>query len=242
MAVVTDRWHKSRPGPDEEPCAEHTSKTKTLVPSADHGKGKRWQVRYRDANRKQCKENFDRKPDAERKAAEVAVDLANGRYADPSDQRISFRDYAERWRKAQPHRPSTARDVENCLRLYAYPAFGDRRLVTIRSSEVQAWVTGLVRIRGLAPSTARKVAQKVTAVFNAAVRDQIIPASPCVGLRAVEVPHDEVTPLTAGQVHRLTQAVPDRYRALITLAAGSGLRKGRAAGAAGAPWGGRMCA
>ena len=29
-----------------------------LYPSADHGKGDRWQVRWRDADGKQCKRNF----------------------------------------------------------------------------------------------------------------------------------------------------------------------------------------
>jgi len=31
-----------------------------LYPSADHGKGDRWQVRWRDADGKQCKRNFDK--------------------------------------------------------------------------------------------------------------------------------------------------------------------------------------
>jgi hypothetical protein len=48
MAQVADRWHKARPGPHEKPCSEHSSKTRRLVPTTDHDKGKRWQVRWRD--------------------------------------------------------------------------------------------------------------------------------------------------------------------------------------------------
>ena len=50
VAEVYDRWHKSRPGKDDKPCREHSSKTRKLVPSGDHGKGKRWQVRWRDGS------------------------------------------------------------------------------------------------------------------------------------------------------------------------------------------------
>src|SRR5712691_11768381 len=54
--AVYDRWHKSRPKPDEAQCREHKQ-----VPTADHGIGDRWQVRWRDEDGKQLKRNFDRK-------------------------------------------------------------------------------------------------------------------------------------------------------------------------------------
>ncbi|MFF6980648.1 tyrosine-type recombinase/integrase [Streptomyces sp. NPDC008343] len=226
MVQIFDRWHRSRPAKGAEPCTEHSSRTKRLVPSADHCKGKRWQVRYRDPDRKQVKENFTTKPQAERRAAEIAMEMDKGTYVHPSELRITFREYAEQWRTAQPHRPITARAVETVLRLYVYPKFGDRQLTSIRKGELQAWLTGLVRVKGLAPRTAIKVKQKVAAVFNAAVHDSLIPASPCTGLKAVEVPHTEVTPLTSAEVHKLARAVPDQYRALVILAAGSGRRSG----------------
>lgn len=60
MAGVYDRWHKSRPEPGEPVCADHER-----VPTADHGKGKRWQARWRDGA-VQCCRNFARRTDAER--------------------------------------------------------------------------------------------------------------------------------------------------------------------------------
>ena len=41
-----------------------------------------------------------------------------------------------------------------------------------------------------------------------------------------------VDPLTTEQVHALIDAVPERYRALVVLGAGSGLRQGEAFGLA----------
>ena len=44
----------------------------------------------------------------------------------PKAGRITFREYAEHWRQAQVHRPSSAAHVERMLRRHAYPTFGDR--------------------------------------------------------------------------------------------------------------------
>lgn len=174
----------------------------------------------------QRKENFAELGEAQDRAKAIDTDMKRGQYVDVRDQRVTFEEYAEQWRAAQPHRPGTAKDVAQSLRCYAYPAFGAQRLTVIRPSSVQAWATGLVTAQGLAPSTARKVFQKVKAVFNAAVRDGLVPRSPCAGVRLPEVPHTEVTPLTRDEVERLAAAMPDRYRALVILAAGSGLRPG----------------
>lgn len=225
MAQVVDRWHLTNPNVGSVSCREHSTKTRRLVASADHGKGKRWQVGYRDASAKQKKENFARRGEADARAAEVETDLNRGQYVDPREQRITFKEYAERWRQMRPHRGGTAANVERCLRLHSYPVFGDRRLVSIRPSEIQAWVTGLVEVRGFTAQTARHSAS-LKQVFNAAVRDGIVSRSPCVGVRLPSVPHAEIDPLTADQVSDLVGAVPHRYRALVILGAGTGLRPG----------------
>ncbi len=226
MAQVVDRWHLANPEVGAVTCREHSTKTRRLVASADHGKGKRWQVRYRDASGRQKKENFARRGEADARAAVVETDLNRGQYVDPREQRITFKEYAERWRQMQPHRGGTAANVERCLRLHAYPVFGDRRLVSIRPSEIQAWVTGLVEVRCFTAQTARNSAAKVKQVFNAAVRDGVVQRSPCAGVKLPSVPHTEIVPLTAGQVGDLASVVPHRYRALVILGAGTGLRPG----------------
>ena len=60
-----------------------------------------------------------------------------GQYVDPRAGRVTFRSYAEQWRKAKPHRPTTAAGVELVLRVHAYPLLGDMPLARIRRSDVQ---------------------------------------------------------------------------------------------------------
>jgi integrase len=136
-----------------------------------------------------------------------------------------FEAYGEQWRAAQVHRATTAAQVETHLRRHAYPTFGGRPLGGIRPSEVQAWVRSLEQ--DLAPSTIGVVYSFVAAIFRAAVRDRLIVSSPCVDIRLPEREPKRVDPIATEKVEALIAAMPERHRALIVLAAGTGLRQGR---------------
>ena len=68
------------------------------------------------------------------------------------------------------------------------------------------------------------------AIFKAAMRDRLVGSSPCEGTKLPRKLPKEVVPLTVGMVDALTAAVPPRYRALVVLAAGTGLRQGECFG------------
>ncbi|WP_211355142.1 site-specific integrase [Blastococcus colisei] len=154
--------------------------------------------------------------------------MVTGQYVDPAAGRLTVRDYAEQWRATQVHRPTTAAHVETMLRRHVYPALGQKRLSSVLPSDVQALVKRLSL--DLAPSTVGVVHRILAGIFKAAVRDRRIVASPCEGTKLPKVHRRRVEPLTLEAVQALTNAVPDRYRALVTLAAGTGLRQGEAFG------------
>jgi len=60
---------------------------------------------------------------------------------------------------------------------HVYPYFGQRRLATIRPSEIQAWVRRLTG--ALSPATVQVIHGIVAAIFKAAIRDRKVSASPC---------------------------------------------------------------
>lgn len=186
-----------------------------------------WLARWRDPAGEQRKRSFARRLDAERFLATISADIVHGTYVDPNDPTL-FRDYAEAWRAAQVHRPTTRAHVETNLRRHAYPAFGDRRLSAIRPSEIQAWVTGLCRT--LAPATVQVNHGLVAAIFKAALRDRLISSSPCEGTKLPRKLPVEVIPLSTATVEKLIDTVPERYRALVVLGAGTGLRQGECFG------------
>lgn len=185
-----------------------------------------WRARYRDSGGKEHARHFARKVDAQRWIDEVTASIVTGQYVDPRAGRVTFREYAEQWRAGQVHRPSSAAHVETNLRRHAYPVFGDRGMGSIRPSTIQAWVKGLP----LAPSTVHVVHGVVSSIFRAAVRDRLITSSPCEGTRLPRKVRPKVVPLAVNAVEGLAAAVPAQYRALVVLAAGTGLRQGEAFG------------
>lgn len=191
-------------------------------------RGGRWEVRFRDHEGKQRARLFDRKVDAENFAASTRVDVLRGTYLDPTGARRTFGDYAAHWLTSQVHRETTAAQVASHLRNHIMPAFGARPMAAVRTSEVQAWVKGRAEV--LAPATVEVVFRYVSAIFRAAVADRLIPFSPCAGVKLPKVEHAKVVPLETAAVLALTEAMPDRYRALVTVAAGTGLRQAEALG------------
>ena len=153
--------------------------------------------------------------------------LAGG-YIDPKAGRIRFRDYAEVWRSRQLWRESSAARIESDLRVHLYPAIGSLPLVAVRPSDLDVLVKSLAG--RLAPTTVEGVYRLAATVFKAAIRDRIITTTPCVDVKLPEKPRREVVPLTVSQVAELADLVPDRYRALIVLGAGCGLRLSEAVG------------
>jgi integrase len=70
----------------------------------------------------------------------------------------------------------------------------------------------------------------VRAIFRAAAIDGIVQRDPCLGVKLPELPHRRVVPLALEQIEALVEAVPERYRALLAMDAGTGLRQGEAFG------------
>jgi len=190
-----------------------------------------WLARWRDPNGKQRKRSFRKRIEADRFIKIMEADMLRGNYVDPNDPTI-FRDYAESWRQSQVHRPTTQAHVETHLRRHVYPYFGDRRLATIRPSEIQTWVTRLSTEgkKPLKPTTVQVVHGIVAAIFKSAIRDRKVAASPCESTKLPRKLPRQVVPLATNAVVRLAEAVPARYKALVVLAAGTGMRQGECFG------------
>jgi integrase len=141
---------------------------------------------------------------------------------------LLFGEYVEQWLDLQVWRPSTRHQAESFIRRHALPAFGHRPLSAIRASEVQGWVKRLTD--ELAPSTVGTVYHYVRTVMKSAVRDRLIATSPCVDIRLPKKERPKVVPLEVEQVEALAAAVPDRLRAAVLVAAGTGLRRARCSG------------
>jgi integrase len=215
--AVDDLWYLKRRGADG-----------ARLPSKAHGRGKRWRVRWVDDQGQKRARLFERRADAERFDANVHADLSRGQYIDDRAGRITVAALAEQWRAGQLHIDSTAIRVEHAIRLHIVPGIGHLQVGQVRPSKVQAWVKD--RSLVLAPTTLRVVYGYLSAMFASAVRDRVIGASPCVGIRLPDIDRGKRVIPTPEQVHRLAELLPDRLSAAVYVAAGCGLRLGEVLG------------
>ncbi|GAA1739102.1 hypothetical protein GCM10009809_38120 [Isoptericola hypogeus] len=190
-----------------------------------------WVTRWRDPDGRQRMRSFARKTDAERKRREVDAELLRGEYVDPTAGQVTFRAYASTWLAAQTFDASTHDAVELRLRVHAFPTLGDHTLAAIKPSTVQAWLRHLGH---LAVTTRQVIFANVSAVFSAAVDDELIRKNPC---KAPSVSRPKgrrrkVVPWTAERVFAVRDALPERYRIVVSLGAGLGIRQGEIFGLA----------
>jgi integrase len=188
----------------------------------------RWRARYRDEAGREHAKHFATKRDGQRWLDEVTTSIVTGSYVDPRHGRIRLREYAATWQAAHVGRASTARIVDNALRVHVLPVLGDRPLGSLRRSDVQGLVKALSE--SLAPGSVRNVYDVLSKVMTAAVEDRYISSSPCRRVTLPAIDDAEVVPPTAKQIAALSAAVPARYHALVVLLAGSGVRIGEALG------------
>jgi integrase len=201
-------------------------------PTPRRGHGRRWRARYIDTAGRERSESFARRIDAERFLATVEADKLRGVYVDPDAGRVTLRRYANDWLEGQTFSDSTREATELRLRLHVFPYLGDRHLAGIQPSHVQGWLRALQQ--KLAPTYVRVVRANLSAVLSAAVDDGRIPRNPCraASVRTPKVDVRRVEPWTRERVNAVTEALPEHYRIMATLAAGCGLRQGEVFGLA----------
>ena len=187
-----------------------------------------WRARYRDDAGREHAKHFDRKVDGQRWLDGVTAAVVTGAYVDPRAGRGTLAAYAGSWEACQVGRDGTARIVDNALRVHVLPALGHRPLDSLRKSDVQGFVKALSAT--LAPGSVRNVHDVLARVLASAVDDRLIAHSPCRKVILPAVSEAEVVPPSVEQVRALAAAVDGRYRGLVILLAGSGLRIGEALG------------
>jgi integrase len=189
----------------------------------------RWRARYRDAAGKEHARHFDRKVDAQRWLDQVTAAVVRGDYVDPAAGRVSVQRYAGQWQAVQVSSAGTRRIVDNALRLHLLPSLGQHPIAGVRPTMVQGFVRELEE-KGLSAGSVRNIYGVTAQVFAAAVDDRVIPSSPC---RRIKLPKGDGAELeipTVEQVAAVADAMGERWRAVVVLLAGSGLRIGEARG------------
>ncbi|MFJ6935591.1 tyrosine-type recombinase/integrase [Streptomyces sp. NPDC101132] len=221
---IQDRWFKT---------ARNEEGKLVRVKTDRFGTGARYRARYVGPDGTEKSKSF---PDKQKRLAEAwlnetAADMSRGQYVDPRANRITFRQFAEKWVKTHTTEINSREAAERRLRLHAYPYIGTRPMPSFQPGHIRTWL-GQLEERVPASSHRRIIFGTVSAAFAAAVDDGLLPKNPC-RARSVQVPKPappRVAPWATAQVLAVRAALPRRLRAAVDIAGGCGLRQGEVFG------------
>ena len=118
--------------------------------------------------------------------------------------------------------------VEGIVTNHLVPRLGTYSMAGITPSTVQALVKTLSLT--LSSGTVQGIYGTLDSIYRAAVRDRIVVASPCVGIKLPQVSGRPVKPLTVEAISAVANAIGPVYRPLVILGVGAGLRVGESLG------------
>lgn len=217
---VQDRWYKSVTGSDGK---------QTRVRSERYGSGLRYRARYVGPDGAEKSKSFPdkQKRQADLWLAEIEADMSRGQYIDRKAGRVTFQQYAEKWQATQTTDPNTRASVDSHLRLHAFPYLGNRPMDSFLPRHIRAWLSEL-EAKLPASSYRRVIFNSVSAVFTAAVDDEIVLKNPC-GATSITIPQHasaRVKPWHSDRVFAVREGLPERFRAMVDVGGGCGLRQG----------------
>ncbi|MEU3528986.1 site-specific integrase [Streptomyces sp. NPDC038707] len=177
--------------------------------------------------------SFDALQDAKTWLAQAQTDARRGEFVDPRDGAVSLAEYiATHWWPTQSGDPATIERTEQRVRGHIVPHLGAQPLNAIGTEVLRHWKKRLEK--DLGPSSIRLVWSTLSSILQAAVEDRRLGRNPCrsstVGPPAATPGRVEAWP--PERVLAVREALPERYRLLVVLGAGLGLRQGEAFGLA----------
>jgi integrase len=191
----------------------------------------RWRACWREATGNQKSKTFETKKAASAHLAEVETSINRGSYVDPHAGKRKFGPYAEAWLKGRNDERATAARDASVMRVHVLRRWGAVPIGKVEHSAVQRWVTELGQRRSRA--TVAEALRLTSTVLRSAVRDRIIAFNPCEGVRLPKRRREDSADRVIrpeALVNDLLPEVPVRYRALVALAGGTGLRWGECVG------------
>lgn len=182
-----------------------------------------YDVMLRRADGSQYSRTFNTKKQAEQWQSQERVDRARDAWIDPNAGRISLREYASEWLSTRQLAPRT-REVYDSQLKHILSTFGDTSLSAMEKRAVRTWHSRLVS--EVSELQAAKCYRLLMAMLNTAAEDELIARNRChvKGAAQEKSPERPLVPLA--KALELAAAITPRYRALVLIAMGCGLRMG----------------
>ncbi len=228
MGHVQDRWFTVEPDP--------ANPRKTVrVPTPRHGLGRRYKARMIGPEGNEISRTF---ADGQLKIAKEwlarqQVDRALGTFVDPRAGKVTVASYAAGWLADLDVDELSREQMEMRFRARILPDLGRMEVAAVTPSVLRGWDRRL-REDGLSDRYRHTLFTNLSALFAAARDDGLIAKNPFDGksLRKPRPAKNKVIPWPEASVWAVQDGLPARFRVLVDLAAGIGLRQGECFGLA----------
>lgn len=195
-------------------------------------KGRRYLVQYtRPDGSRTMKRGFTTKRDANIWIAETLVNMSRGTFVNAAAGRVTVGLLWNAWyARKSGIKASTRRRYEIAWRIHAEPVWSNRRIGTIRPSEVADWISKMTEA-GKGATTIEHAHLVLRGVLEDAVKDRMIPSNPAAdpGNLPRKKRRSRVY-LSHAEVQSIAEAAEGQWTALVYLACYTGLRWGEMAG------------
>lgn len=190
----------------------------------------RWQCRYPapDGRLLTAPTTFETRRLAAGWLADKQAEIARDDWIDPDAGKVTLAEYAARWITERTLSETTRERYEGILRNHIEQQIGALAIGDIQPATVRRWRHGRLE-SGAGQPTMAKAYRLLHAIFATAVDDQIVRRNPCRIKGASNDTAPERTVLATKDVFAVADAIGDRYRMLVLLAAFTSLRFGELA-------------
>ena len=185
-----------------------------------------WQARYRgpDGLTYPADTTFPTKTDAEVWLTRKEAEILDGDWINPEAGKVLLTDFGAAWIEERPNlRPNTVLLYGYLLRRHIAPYFAAKTVGEIKEAHVRRWRRKLLD-SGVSEVTTAKAYRLLRAILNTAADDGMIRRNPCRIKGAGQEESAERPVLTIPEVYAIADAIDQRYRVLILLAAFTSLR------------------
>jgi integrase len=182
-----------------------------------------YRARYRDGSGKEHLKRFKLRREAQRWLDQETSKLQQGTWVAPRDARITMGQWCTTWLQTYGTRKrSTVRQAQvHVDRIIE--EFGPRRLDSIRWSEIKKW-TARLKEDGYSTSYIYALHARLAQIMGDAVHEGVLGRSPTSRRTAPSTGQQRLYLATTEQIWALHDAMEERYRAGLLLAAFAGLR------------------
>lgn len=215
---IEDRWFRK------------DASGKRTIPTKLNGKGKRYKVTGIPGVRARSFEVLLGPKGAKTWLAKAQHESTRGEFIDPRAGSILLADYFEEYWATREGDPGTLEGQEQSIRKHIVGRLGHMPLNSIKVPQLRVWLKDLGGELG--PGTIGLVWGYLSSLLQAAVEDERISKNPC---RAKSIgppspPPRKARAWTKDRILAVQAEMEPRYRILVDLGVGAGLRQGEAIG------------